>query len=247
MTNQVRLFGRAFVCVVERLVTFSLVILAAAAVFGEEKPRSVAKVVKLTHLAVILPESVVTVPPEPVRHGATSGRSIEEKEGMGVGPAPAQPAMSGLPERGWTPTVEQVAAAETAIDQRLKELAKSGCALPLSGRQIDVKAKYIIQYFGVELRQKRWIKCYIINVDLLGAVTATSGSDFLARELEVVFTRPFLVADCDWVLDAYYDPATNRFSESLGMFDALRPGKLVPTEDGAPQKEPVVEDPFKDP
>jgi hypothetical protein len=244
MTNHVRLFGRASVCLAARCATLSLAMLAGAAAFGQEKPRSVARVVKLTHLAVILPESVVPIPAESARNEARPKWRIEEMQGMGVGPP--QPASRMQPERGWNPTVEQVAAAENAIVQRLKELAKSGCTLPLNGSKIDVKAKYVIQYYGVDLEHKRWIKCYIINAELLREM-ATTGSVGLAEELEDVFTHPILVFDCPWVFDTYYDPATNKLSESMGMFDALRPGKVAPGESSTPEDEPAVDDPFQAP
>jgi len=98
-----------------RYLVLSLVGLTTIVALGGEPTRHVSLVVKLTHLAVILPEL----------------QEVRDDWDCEL----------------WTPTVEQAAAAEKAILQRIKELAKDGV-------KFDVNARYIIQYYGVVLEKR---------------------------------------------------------------------------------------------
>jgi len=97
---------------------------------GAPDEKSVSRVVKLNHLAVILPELQI----------------VRESWGEGC--------------QLWSPTVQQVAAAEKAVLRRMEDEARAGA-------KVEPKAKYIIQYHGVVLDGRKLIVCDAWRIEAL--------------------------------------------------------------------------------
>jgi hypothetical protein len=179
-----------------KVVMFSSVALSVTGAFAAETQRPVSKVVRLTHMAVILPELE---------------RTREDWDC----------------DELWTPNVEQVSRAEKVILERIKQFADSGRRV--YGKKITVHERYVIQYFGIVLDKRKWIVCFIINTRMFQESASVSNED-LAETLEGVFSVPYRVYDTDAWFDAYYDPAANRLSESMGFLDEEPAEKPEPEE-----------------
>ena len=112
--------GHAWMKCAALLLAIGFGLLSARAAWWEEEP-PISRVLKLTHVAVILPEETI-------------------REDWNC--------------EAWTPTVEQVTAAEKTLVSYLRQPAK--------GSEVhDRGERYIIQYFGVVMEKKKWIVCSV--------------------------------------------------------------------------------------
>jgi len=162
-----------------------MLVLAAASWAGgigfcQEGGKTAARVVKLTHLAVILSE-------------------LDETSEMWDC------------EQLWTPSIEQVAAAEQAALARLREMAKAGA-------KVDLKADYVVQYYGIVLNKRKWIVCEFTDTRLLQQLGKTP--DELASYLKALFAGHFYIYDEPLWFSALYDPAAKCLSKNIGDLTA---------------------------
>jgi len=140
--------------------------------------KPVSRVFKLNHLAVILPELPI----------------VRESWGGDC--------------QLWTPTVPQVAAAESAVLRRIEEAAHAGA-------KVDPKAKYLIQYYGVVLKAKKWIVCQAWRTESL---RKDPDMEF-DKLLEALFTQSYSCieepseTEPAGHLELYYDPSAARLSD----------------------------------
>jgi hypothetical protein len=185
--RMIRYNTRSARCVLGEILAFCLTATAPTLGLSDEHPRPASTVVKLTHLAVILPE-------------------LDETR-------------KDWKCQLWTPTIKQVTRAERAILRRIKDLSKA------NGKPDIANAHFIIQYFGLVLEDRRCIACFIVDVRTFTDDMESGGPRELNKTIETLFTRPYELNDSDFWLDAFYDPSTDKLSESMGILTAEPAGK----------------------
>jgi hypothetical protein len=179
---------------------------------GAEQAHPTSTVVRLKHLAVILPE-------------------LDETRRM-------------WECKLWTPTIKQVVAAEKAILRRIEKFPK------VEGTMTRKDAHYIIQYYGLILDGRKWIACSIVDIQLLiGDAAESNAEHMVSTTVTGLFTAVFDVKDSDYFSDAFYDPATDRLSESMGFLTAEPEDKSKSKKEGrnatsAKPSEKQPENPF---
>jgi hypothetical protein len=163
---------------IARLVAIWAFAIMAMPLSAGASPPSVARVVKLTHLAVILPEL----------------QQVRDDWDCEL----------------WTPSVEQVAAAEKAIFRRMKKDVANGAEFNLHGW-------YIIQYYGIVLKGTKWIVCSVTDIRTLDSAAHGEDGSLLPDTLTEIFARPYGETDSDYWFEAFYDPVADKLSDSPGL------------------------------
>jgi hypothetical protein len=82
-----------------------------------------------------------------------------------------------------------------------------------AGAKVDLTEKYIIQYSGIILDKKKLIECGIYKLE---ALRKNRGLLDFEEMMVAILTRPYDETDSDDWFDAFYDPSTDRLSETLG-------------------------------
>jgi hypothetical protein len=118
----------------------------------------------------------------------------------------------------WTPTSEQVEAAEEAVLHRLKEPQKTPKGLP--------SIKYIIQYYGVLQKKTKFIACGVYKISAL-----RGHPDYEFNEtIELLFTFPYCEFDSDDWRGFYFDPSTGQLFDPMDPKEELLWNKMGKTK-----------------